>query len=135
MSSPSAARFGTYPAAPAPRAARTELGDRVDAALAREHQVEEDEIGLQCPSLHDGLLCGSRFADDRDVAFALETAPHAGAQKGVVVDEEHADHSAAPVITSIARVPPAGRGVSSTDAPWRAARRRISPSPRPLPPA
>jgi len=59
------------------------------------------------------LLGGSGFADSRDSVFLLEPESQRGAEDGVVVDEEDADHASARATAITARVPPTARGLSS----------------------
>ena len=153
-SSWSDARLGTYPAAPADSACRTELGaaweettstldrgetfasfrDRLMAARSRQQQVQQDQVGLERTGLADRLLGRGRLTDRGDVLLQLQPAPQARPEQRVVVDDQDADHRRLLSTTTLARVPPTARGASSSAPPNRPASRRHRLRPSRLPP-
>ena len=93
------------------RGSAQDLGDRLVAALARQQQVDHDDVRLEDARSRDRLLGGSGFADGRDSVFLLEPQAQRGAEDRVVVDQEDADHGSAPAATITARVPRTARGL------------------------
>ena len=80
---------------PALRGGAQDLGDRLVAALPRQEQVDQDDVGLEDACSGDRLLGGSGFADGRDPVLLLEPQAQRGAKERVVVDEQDADHGSA----------------------------------------
>ena len=66
---------------------------RLDPALAGHHDVHQHDVGLVLDRLEDRPLGVRRLADRLDVGLGVEHAPQAGADDGVVVDDEDADAS------------------------------------------
>ena len=107
----------------------SQLGQRLESALSRHDDVEEDHVGLQRTRPAHGLVGVRGLPDHVEIPFSLEHRADAGPQDRVVVDDEHPDHG-----TRKQKV----EGASSHSSPprWRRASRqsaRASPAPPNLP--
>ena len=67
---------------------------RLDPALPGHDDVHQDHVRLVRARLEDGVADVARLADDLDVVLGLEHAAQAGADDGMVVDDQHADRHA-----------------------------------------
>ena len=105
-----------------------ERGHALDAALPRHHDVHEHDVGLRLESLEDCTLRVRSLPDRLDVVFRVEHAAEAGADDGMIVDDQHPDaHSG----ISTAIVVPALPVSTRRRPPTRATRSRIPVRPRP----
>ena len=96
--------------------------------------VHEHHFGYEALRQLHGRFAVIGLPDDLDVVLRIEQSAEAGADKRLIVCEQHGDHRA-PSIGSSARTrkPPPGRGPISSRPPSAAVRSRMPAMPLPLP--
>ena len=114
-----------------------DVRNRLDAGLAGHDDVHQDHVRLGRARLEDGVLGVAGLADDLDVGLGLEHLAQAGADDGVVVDDQDADplvlaHRSGTSATIVAPAP----GLDSIFSlpPSSASRSPMPSSPSPSPP-
>ena len=70
-------------------------------ALVGHDDVHQDHVGLQRTCLEDRVARGARLADRLEVVLGVEQEPQAGADDGVIVDDEDADAQSGTSATSV----------------------------------
>ncbi|MBK7865343.1 MAG: hypothetical protein IPJ65_43460 [Archangiaceae bacterium] len=68
------------------------MGDHLEPVEAGQLHVEQHQVGRERANLLDRLGAGLGFSGDLDPGVAREKAPHLGARRSFVVDDQHADH-------------------------------------------
>ena len=77
---------------------RADLPAGLDAVAVLEAHVEDRHVGIEGVDPADGLLLGRRLTDHPDVVLGFEQVGHAAPDDLVIVEEEHRDLLAHPVI-------------------------------------
>ena len=106
-----------------------QLGQGFDAALVGHDDVEQDDVGLACAHLEDGVARVPGIADHLHVLLGLEQQPKTRANDRVVVDDDDPNHESGTSATRLVPVPRVDSMVSRPSS--RARRSRIPASPMP----
>src|SRR5581483_12052862 len=107
--------------------------DGGDAVHLRHPQVHQHHVGPLLAGEGDRHAAVGCLADHGDVVAGLQQHPEPGSQQGLVVGEQHPDHSAAPATGRLARTskPPPDLGPAVSLPPTAAARSAMPVRPWP----
>src|SRR5207244_10809010 len=111
------------------------LGGR-DAVHAGHSDVHEHNVGMELPGAPYRLLAVGGLAHHVEVRFAVEDEVEAGADEGLVVDDQDADHAGTVMrgMRACTRQPgPGARGPVWTNPPTAPTRSRMPSRPWPPP--
>ncbi len=113
---------------PGGRALGQDPAGRADPVHAGHAQVHHHHVGREPGGQRDRLPAVARLADHLEVGLGVAEHPQAGPDQLLVVDEQDADHAAAPGSTVRTSQPaPAGPAVSTPPSTSTRSRMPVSP--------